>query len=680
MVYAAALDLRGKDRATLHTIIWRHNRVLVYGQELCEIVRYIFFAIFCSYGSFLIFGTIVIGEIMSASALGPADVLLHLGRLDDARTSTRLRWTVLLGEFGEYSQSEALQQSQYSHGHENSGCDRVVGLQKTLSSETSAGAIVNIVANDVNRLNQVMIYVHYIWSAPLLTIAVSGLVYVQVGFKPLIGVVVLIALVFIQVYTGKLSAEQRRETSSKTDERVRLMDEIISGVQVIKMYAWEKPFGKLIELVRHLELRMFRKTCYPRSFYMTSYIFATRLSLFFALVLMVFTKVPLVPREIFLVASFYNALAESLIAQLVRGYPEIVESSVTVARVKSFLMLSECKREDNVHYIKNISTTSRKKTNDVVFKTDVDKSIILKDLTVKWRPEAPKTILESVNLEMDKGKLYAIIGKVGSGKSSLLAAILGETHLVDGCAIVNGQLSYLHQNSWVFASTVHRNVVFCEKVDERRYRGVIDVCCLGQDFEQFPEGDRTVVGEKGVSLSGGQKARISLARAVYRQADIYLLDDPLSAIEFEKARRKQHSNLGLRLRGLDRPHRRLQSGSFPPVLLGLSAKQRGPAQSGLSRRRSSTHELLSCQSERPIVESLLQRHGLGRRKSAQGHARHGADILVHARRHAGHLQRQRDTRRAGLDVAVPLPLAEANISDRRHEHEAPGSHEYIMKI
>lgn len=133
-------------------------------------------------------------------------------------------------------------------------------------------------------------------------------------------------------------------------------------------------------------------------------------------------------------------------------------------------------------------------------------------------------------MKVEKGKLYCLIGTVGAGKSSLLSTILGEVNLIRGNVKVKGGISYAGQESWVFGASVRQNILFGEPFDRQRYQKVVKVCALQKDFKQFADGDQTIVGERGSSLSGGQKARINLARAVYRQADVYLLDDPLSAV------------------------------------------------------------------------------------------------------------------------------------------------------
>lgn len=154
----------------------------------------------------------------------------------------------------------------------------------------------------------------------------------------------------------------------------------------------------------------------------------------------------------------------------------------------------------------------------------------LTNVNAKWEITHSENTLDDVNLYLEKGKLYGVIGMVGSGKSSLLSAILGEITIVDGKVKVNGGVSYASQEAWVFGSTVRQNILFGQSYDRYRYQKVVKACALLKDFQQFPEGDQTIVGERGSSLSGGQKARINLARAMYRQTDIYLLDDPLSAV------------------------------------------------------------------------------------------------------------------------------------------------------
>lgn len=161
------------------------------------------------------------------------------------------------------------------------------------------------------------------------------------------------------------------------------------------------------------------------------------------------------------------------------------------------------------------------------------KFIRFENVTAVWQRHIERTQMNGIfdmSTEIGPG-LCAIIGQVGSSKSTLLNVIMGELSVDVGTITISGSLSYASQEPWLFDSTIRDNIVFVEDFDEQRYKRVIKVCALERDFEQLPNGDASIVGERGISLSGGQKARINLARACYRKADVYLLDDPLSAVD-----------------------------------------------------------------------------------------------------------------------------------------------------
>ncbi|XP_071872525.1 probable multidrug resistance-associated protein lethal(2)03659 isoform X2 [Bombus fervidus] len=461
-------------------------------------------------------------------------------------------------------------------------------LSKTALGETAPGKVVNLVANDVNRFDLVSIFIHHMWSAPLSTLIIAYFLYIEAGYAGLIGIAAVFVVVPIQSYTGKLSSKFRLQTAMKTDERVRLMDEIISGVQVIKMYAWEKPFCALIETARKLELQVVSKSAYIRGIYMTFNLFTTRMALFCTLISMLLFGDEISVDKVFVFSSYFNILAHTMSGMFVRGFAEIAECMVAVRRLQHFLMYEEFQDsghilsnfttsingsinsiskhasnktskpdipyiDDEIDSYENLDDSSEKRRHNglVVVASDLLKNtanmmeekkpfstmnqetyaVKMSHLTAKWEPSQSENTLEDVNLEIQKGKIYAIIGMVGAGKSSFLSAILGEIEVTGGHVKVNGSLSYAGQEAWVFGSTVRQNILFGQPYDRELYQKVVKACSLQRDFKQFPQGDQTVVGERGSSLSGGQKARINLARSLYRQADIYLLDDPLSAVD-----------------------------------------------------------------------------------------------------------------------------------------------------
>ncbi|CAD6221999.1 GSCOCT00005266001.2-RA-CDS [Cotesia congregata] len=451
---------------------------------------------------------------------------------------------------------------------------KALRLSTTALGETAPGKIVNLVANDVNRFDLVSIFLHHMWSAPLTTIIIGYFLYTEAGYAGILGIGAVFIVVPIQSYTGKLSSKFRLQTAIKTDERVRLMDEIISGVQVIKMYAWEKPFCTMIALARKLELKVVQKNSWIRGIFMTFNLFTTRVAIYCTLVGMLFFGQQITAEKAFVFSSLFNILAHTMSAMFVRGIAEIAECIVAVRRLQYFLMYDEVENVNRTVYsgrlsvdhgsigVNNKLSSSTKfdlpyiddESNDVTSDTintklirhneptsvpqnkhqnDKNKSwaVKLTNVTTKWEPSNPENTLQDINFKLERGKLYAIIGAVGAGKSSLLSAILGELPLMQGSVELKGGLSYAAQEAWVFGSTVRQNIIFGEPYDRQRYQRVVKACALLSDFKQFPQGDQTIVGERGSSLSGGQKARINLARAVYRQVDIYIFDDPLSAVD-----------------------------------------------------------------------------------------------------------------------------------------------------
>ncbi|VEN35015.1 unnamed protein product [Callosobruchus maculatus] len=394
-------------------------------------------------------------------------------------------------------------------------------LSKTALGETASGKIVNLLSNDVSRFDIVSIFIHQMWIAPASAIIVMYFLYKEAQLAGIVGVVVVFLVTPLQSYTGKLAAIYRKQTAMKTDERVRLMDEIISGVQVIKMYAWEKPFNKLIRYARKAELKVVTKSSYVRGLFMTFNLFTTRMSLFCSLLTMVLMQQPITATKVFVFMSYFNILSQTMSTMWVRGISEVAELLVAIRRLQEFMMSEEYVERGKQHNNNGADIRA----------IDSRDALNIKGLTAQWNTVSTDLALKNISLNVRKRQLVGIIGPVGSGKSSLLQAILGELVITNGSLEENGTISYASQEPWVFAATVRQNITFGSEFDKHRYNEVVRACALEKDFKQFPHGDQTIVGDRGASLSGGQKARINLARAVYRDADIYLLDDPLSAVD-----------------------------------------------------------------------------------------------------------------------------------------------------
>ncbi|KAG4067325.1 hypothetical protein HA402_000316 [Bradysia odoriphaga] len=384
----------------------------------------------------------------------------------------------------------------------------------------------------------------------------SSLVYrKQIGWAGMIGMVFLLSFVPIQAYIGKKSAQLRRRTAERTDFRVKIMNEIVLGIQVIKMYAWEKSFATMVDEIRREEVNAIRGTAYIRATLSSSRMIS-RLSIFISLVTYIFLDNVITAQKVFVVLSFFNILNLSMVYFWPVALTNVAEGYISVKRIQEFLLTSEKKSdgldsekvgggkgdlvEENVVQKllgENGAPETIEISNFLTPKRIVDldaklKGIVMKNVTATWnRGDKQDAGIYDFDLTVPNGSLCAVVGPVGSGKSTLLNVLIGELD-VDSCdCLMNGTVSYASQETWLFGGTVRSNIIFIEEFDQKRYKEVVRVCGLERDLKLMPNGDMTIVAERGISLSGGQKARISLARAVYKQADIYLLDDPLSAVD-----------------------------------------------------------------------------------------------------------------------------------------------------
>ncbi|XP_026820606.1 multidrug resistance-associated protein 4-like isoform X2 [Rhopalosiphum maidis] len=420
---------------------------------------------------------------------------------------------------------------------------KAIRLSNESLGETSSGRIVNLLSNDVQRFDGALFFLHYLWITPLETIIITYLLWQEIGVSSIFGVAILITFIPLQVWLGKKISKFRLKTAIVTDERVHLMNEIISGIQVIKMYTWEKPFEYLVQYARKMEIQQIRGSSYIRAIFLSFMVFHTRIALFFSILAYVLLGNYITAQKVFVVTTYYNILRVSLTIFFPQAIAQIAELLMTIKRIQNFLSYKK-KNCQVVSFskLKNVSINNGVKKpiiNSASITTNNDNGmlqsnnlrIVISNATAKWTQNETENSLQHINLTVKTSQLVTVIGPVGAGKSSLIQAILRELPLSKGKISVHGVISYASQEPWLFVGSIQKNILFDSPMDKHRYKQVIEVCALKKDFEQFSCGDKTIVGERGVTLSGGQRARINLARAIYKQADIYLLDDPLSAVD-----------------------------------------------------------------------------------------------------------------------------------------------------
>uniref|UniRef100_A0A3Q1M0I1 ATP binding cassette subfamily C member 4 n=1 Tax=Bos taurus TaxID=9913 RepID=A0A3Q1M0I1_BOVIN len=395
---------------------------------------------------------------------------------------------------------------------------KVLRLSSSAMGKTTTGQIVNLLSNDVNRFDQVMMFLHYLWVGPLQAIAVTALLWMETGISCLAGMAVLIFLLLLQSCFGMWFSSLRSKTAALTDDRIRTMSEFISGIKSVKLYAWEKSLIDLITRLRRKEISKILQSSYLRGMNLASFFAVTKIMIFVTFITNVVLEKVITASQVFVVVMLYEALRFTSTLYFPMAIEKVSEAIISIQRIKNFLLLDE------------ISQLNPQLPSD-------GKTIVhMKDFTAFWDKESETPTLQGLSFTVKPGELLVVVGPVGAGKSSLLRALLGELPPSQGQVSMHGRIVYVSQQPWVFSGTVRSNILFGKKYEEGRYENVIKTCALEEDLQLLKENDLTEIGDRGTPLSEGQKARVSLARAVYQDADIYLLDDPLSAVDAEVSR------------------------------------------------------------------------------------------------------------------------------------------------
>ena len=318
-----------------------------------------------------------------------------------------------------------------------------------------------------------------------------------------------------------------------------------------RLYAWNTAFLNKLNYVRNeQELKTLRKIGAAQSFANFTWSTTPFLVSCSTFAVFVLTKdQPLTTDLVFPALTLFNLLTFPLTI-LPMVISSIVEASVAVGRLTAYFTAEELQSNAVIH--KEAATQ------------DGEEALKILDATFTWDRNAGRNVLENVSFTARKGELSCIVGRVGAGKSSFLQSILGDLWKTNGEVVVHGSTAYVAQQPWVMNASVKENIIFGHRWDPHFYDQTVKACALLEDFKTLPDGDQTEVGERGISLSGGQKARLTLARAVYARSDIYLLDDCLSAVDQHVGRHLIDNVFGAR--GLLRGKTRVLATNSIPVL------------------------------------------------------------------------------------------------------------------
>ncbi|KAG5922873.1 hypothetical protein E4U42_005186 [Claviceps africana] len=415
----------------------------------------------------------------------------------------------------------------------------------------TTGDIVNYMAVDAQRLQDLTQFLHQAWSSPFQIIICMVSLYNLLGWSMMAGIVVMIVMMPAQGWIARIMKNLQKDQMKNKDARSRLINEIVTNMKSIKLYAWGAAFMNKLNYVRNeKELKNLRRIGATQAFANFTWSTAPFFVSCSTFTVFVLTQDrPLTTDIIFPALALFNLLTFPL-AVLPMVITSIVEASVAIGRLTDFLTAEELQSE---------AITIKPAPEEMG-----EETVIIRDGTFAWNRHETNVVLKDINFTAYKGELSCVVGRVGAGKSSFLQAILGDLWKVGGSAEVRGTIAYASQQPWILNATVKENVIFGYRYDAEFYAKTVKACALLDDFAQLPDGDETVVGERGISLSGGQKARVSLARAVYARADIYLLDDVLSAVDSHVGRHIIDHVLGPR--GLLSTKTRILATNSIPVL------------------------------------------------------------------------------------------------------------------
>jgi ABC-type multidrug transport system fused ATPase/permease subunit len=397
-----------------------------------------------------------------------------------------------------------------------------------------SGKITNMMTTDANALQQICQQLHGLWSAPFRIILAMILLYQQLGVASLLGSLLLVLMFPIQTVIISKMRKLSKEGLQRTDKRVGFVNEILAAMDTVKCYAWEQSFQSKIQAIRDDELSWFRKAMLLSA--LNTFILNSIPVLVTVISFGMFTLLggDLTPARAFSSLSLFAVLRFPLM-MLPNLVTQVVNANVSLQRLEE-LFLSE----------------ERILLLNPPLEPEIP-AISIRDGNFSWDIKSSKPTLSNINLDIEAGSLVAIVGGTGEGKTSLTSAMLGELPALPGSTVVlRGNVAYVPQISWIFNATVRENILFGSSFDPERYWKSIDVTALQHDLDLLPGRDLTEIGERGVNISGGQKQRVSMARAVYSNSDVYIFDDPLSALDAHVGRQVFNSCIKEELKGKTR--------------------------------------------------------------------------------------------------------------------------------
>ncbi|KAJ9182556.1 hypothetical protein P3X46_006540 [Hevea brasiliensis] len=378
----------------------------------------------------------------------------------------------------------------------------------------TSGEIINFMTVDAERIGNFSWYLHDPWLVIIQVVLALFILYKNLGLATLAALVATVIVMLLNYPLGRLQENFQDKLMKCKDKRMKATSEILRNMRILKLQAWEMKFLSKIEELRKTEAGWLKKFVYSSS--IVSFVFwgaptFVSVATFGSCMLM---GIPLESGKILSALATFRILQEP-IYNLPDTISMIVQTKVSLDRIASFLRLDDLQSDVVQKFPRGSSDTA----------------IEIVDGNFSWDLSSPNPTLKDINFKVFHGMRVAVCGTVGSGKSSLLSCILGEVPKISGTLRLCGKKAYVAQSPWIQSGKIEENILFGEEMDRERYERILEACSLKKDLEILSFGDQTVIGERGINLSGGQKQRIQIARALYQDADIYLFDDPFSAVD-----------------------------------------------------------------------------------------------------------------------------------------------------
>ncbi|NWV58711.1 MRP1 protein, partial [Malurus elegans] len=390
---------------------------------------------------------------------------------------------------------------------------KALTLANSSRQQYTTGQIVNLMSADAQQLLELTINMNLLWSAPFQIIMAVVFLWKELGPSVLAGVALLLLVIPINALIAAKVRRLKKSQMKYSDQQVKLLSEILHGIKILKLYAWEPAYKRKVMKIREHEVDVLKS-----SGYLTTYSMLTLTCIPFMVSLATFgvffyldKENVLTATKVFTSISLFNILRQPLF-DLPSVISAVAQTKVSLSRLEDFLFTEDLNPE-------GVSTNY-----------NGNHAVGFIGASFRWEKNG-LPILKNLSVSIPEGSLVAVVGQVGSGKSSFLSAVLGEMEKLEGTVQRRGSVAYVSQQAWIQNDSLQENILFGSNLNRPYYELVLESCALLPDLEQLPNGDQTEIGERGVNISGGQKQRVSLARAVYSNADLYLLDDPLSAVD-----------------------------------------------------------------------------------------------------------------------------------------------------